>query len=133
MIILAISPVICRICCMAGWSLELATFPDKIMQPDELAGFDEGPGIGRFRRGRLMFAFIKCSNMYVLIADSLIHSFYPKNKSLSLKILPTITHAPKPCAFGRVRKWNLISLFKLHLNLRFTHPEIHSHPQGGLD
>lgn len=53
---------------MAGWILELATFPDKIMQPDELAGFDEGPVIdGRFRRGRLMFAFnkvLKCVCMF---------------------------------------------------------------------
>lgn len=44
---------------MAGWSLELATFPDKIMQPNELAGFDEGQGIGRFRWGRLMLALNK--------------------------------------------------------------------------
>lgn len=98
----AISPVIYRICCIAGWSLELATIPDKIMQTNELAGFDEGQGIGRFCWGRLMLALNKVlkyvyfdhrnSNAFFLHLMFLVHCYLP---NLSLKILSTITHAQK--------------------------------------
>lgn len=67
----AISPVVG----IVGWCPELATFPDKIMQPYKLDGFElrRRSGIWKVRRGRLMFAFNKV--LRHLIADSLVHIF----------------------------------------------------------